>query len=76
MSGPDAKASVDAISTDFAPHQIAQLVHQLVGRLISPSPTTQTKLTQYALRILGSRLPPTPITDEYALISLMKKYCT
>jgi gamma-tubulin complex component 3 len=39
-----------------------------------PANSNQPKLTQYALRILGSRLPSTPISDEYALVSLMKKY--
>lgn len=57
-----------------SPNQIVQLVHQLVGKLTGADQARQSKLTQYVLRILGSRLPPSPISDEYALISLMKKY--
>lgn len=58
---------------------ISQLVIQLVSRLVpgaSEENGAKTKLAQYVLRILGSRIPPSSINDEYALISLMKKHRT
>jgi len=76
MSSSGASVAENGPPQDSSAHQIVKLVQKLVGRLATSEQPRQSKLTQYVLRILGSRLPPAPINDEYALVSLMKKYRT
>jgi hypothetical protein len=72
---PPLRGSHDAAGSNVSSH-VSQLIMQLVGRIVPAEKSDQLKLSQYVLRILGSRLPPSPINDEYALVSLMKKNCT
>lgn len=75
MSNHPRSSAGDDVSQPLSSHHITALVHQLVGKLVPTDEAKHNKLAQYALRIIGSRLPPSPISDEYALVSLMKKHC-
>ena len=68
--------SASSLGTTGSHDMVLQLLRQLIQRMVpggAESSRKQQQLLQYCVRVLGSRITPSVVGDEFHLIELVKK---